>query len=311
MMQTDYDPRRARAKRPMPMWWDAFHRDTQHLSADEIGAYLLMLGAMWRTLDCSLPNDPRKLSMISRVSQKLFKSRIGPAVLPLLQVTESHISSQRLQKEAHYVEISVTKQHCRKTGENPDNILKLFNVGLTADSPRILPREQPTQQPNNPTVKKETSSKSCHQGKNGENFLSLFGEPEENELPDDAEIALQEFNQMAERSGLPKAQVFSDSRKKAMQARLKEAGGLDGWRSCLEKIEASDYCTGKKNGWRASIDFLLSPKSFAKIMEGNYDNDRNSNQNGQFRGSNPQRRDAHFQQVAGFAAVADRGRPNS
>lgn len=310
MMQSDYDPRRARAKRPMPMWWDAFHRDTQHLQADEVGAYMMILGAMWRSVDCSLPNDKKTLSLIARVSPAVFKKRIGPKVLALLDVTETEVISWRLRKEAFYTEISCTKQHCKKTGNDSANILKSLGWGLTTDGTTVKPRIQPTQLPNNPTVKKESPSDSCRSEKGSGDFSSLFGDPEETPLPDDAEIGFQEFNSMAERAGLPKAQLFTDSRKKAMKARLKEAGGLDGWRVCLDKTEASDFLTGKATGWKANIDFLLSLKSFAKIMEGNYDNDRNSNPTGGTGGTDPRRRDPHLQQMAGFAAVADRGRSN-
>lgn len=42
----------------MPMYWDAYIADTTHLSTEEHGAYLLLLGAMWRR-DGSVPDDDR------------------------------------------------------------------------------------------------------------------------------------------------------------------------------------------------------------------------------------------------------------
>lgn len=96
--------------------------------------------------------------------------------------------------------------------------------------------------------------------------------------PSEAEVfkeAIGAFNETAERVGWPKAKAFSKARKSALRGRLKDAGGLDGWRDALAKAEASDFLCGRSGGSRpflASFDFLLQASSFAKLMEGNYDN---------------------------------------
>lgn len=53
----------------MPLWTDAYLGDTTHLTTLEHGAYLLLLIAMWRTPDCSLPNDPEKLRRYARMTR--------------------------------------------------------------------------------------------------------------------------------------------------------------------------------------------------------------------------------------------------
>lgn len=146
---SEFNPQRARGKRPLPIWMDAFVRDTLQMEGDEVGAYFLMLGAMWASKDCSLPNDPRKLARVCRCSMAKFKSRIGPSILPLLDVSDDIVYSLRLRKEAVFVQMSVTKQRCRRTGENPDKLLKGLDWGLSVDAAADNPREQPTQQPNN------------------------------------------------------------------------------------------------------------------------------------------------------------------
>ncbi len=40
---SEFNPQRARTKRPLPLWVEAFHTKTRHLSADEIGAYMMIL----------------------------------------------------------------------------------------------------------------------------------------------------------------------------------------------------------------------------------------------------------------------------
>lgn len=83
----------ARSKRPCPLWVDAFQRDTQHLEADEVGAYLLILMAMWTRESCDLPDDDTRLARVARVSTRLWRSRIGPVLRPFFHVLENRIIS--------------------------------------------------------------------------------------------------------------------------------------------------------------------------------------------------------------------------
>jgi len=290
------------------VWLWSFYRDTQHLSTTEIGAYFLILGAMWSRPSCDIPDDPHKVRLICKVSTRVFNGSISKNVLPFFHRENGVIISRRLQKEASYVEKSCSNQSERKRHKSEAKSLKNNKPPSTVDISATGGPVHPTQQPNNPTLKKEGSSNLCKTGKNNSDDFSFFGDPDEN-LPDDVEVAFEEFNGMAERAGIPRAQVITGKRRSGIKARLKDAGGLDGWRACLAKVEASAYCTGKVNGWKATLDYLISESNFAKVMEGNYD-DRTSNQNGGGRGNNSQRRDPHFQQMAGFAAVADRGSTN-
>lgn len=149
---SDFCPRRARSKRPLPLWSDAFFRDTRTLETDEVGAYVLILMAMWSSKECALPDDDRKLARAAGVSTRLWKSRVGPTILPLLIKCDEGVTQKRLREEAAYTERQVTQQRCRKTGENPDKYLKTNDVDLTADNTVDKTPDEPTQQPNNPTI---------------------------------------------------------------------------------------------------------------------------------------------------------------
>lgn len=84
--------------------------------------------------------------------------------------------------------------------------------------------------------------------------------------------ALKIYNEMAGRAGLPLAQMLSAARKSKLRQRLKECGGIEGWRVACRKIEESPHCTGDNDrGWRADFDFMLQQKSFTRLMEGSYD----------------------------------------
>lgn len=100
---------------------------------------------------------------------------------------------------------------------------------------------------------------------------------------DDIQSAFAAWNDLAERAGLPKAQKMTESRKAKMRARLRDAGGLAGWRHALDLVEGSAFLTGQapcSNGkpFTASLDFVLSEEKFTKIMEKQYA--ERSNRNG-------------------------------
>lgn len=124
---------------------------------------------------------------------------------------------------------------------------------------------------------------------------------------DDIGDAFNAYNEMAERLGLPVAKVLSKTRAAGIKARLKDAGGIDGWRTALAKTEASPHCNGANDrGWRADLDFLLQQKSFTRLMEGSYDDRTSNTQSGP--SGHTRRGNGHDSLMAGFAAAANQGR---
>lgn len=148
----------ARAKRPCPLWVDAFQRDTQHLEADEIGAYLLILMAMWTREACDFPDDDTRLARVSRVSPRLWKSRIGPVLRQFFKVENGALISKRLREEAAYTERQVTQQSVRKSGEKSRKPLTDNDPPQSADVSADQPRHHPTQLPNYPTEEERVGS---------------------------------------------------------------------------------------------------------------------------------------------------------
>lgn len=89
---------------------------------------------------------------------------------------------------------------------------------------------------------------------------------------DELAEALGAFNRMAAEVGLPEAQGLIRKRRLALKARLQDCGGIAGWRIAMDRVRSSPFLRGDNDrGWRASLDFLLKPESFAKLMEGAYD----------------------------------------
>ncbi|MEA2911100.1 MAG: hypothetical protein QOJ15_3181 [Bradyrhizobium sp.] len=79
--------------------------------------------------------------------------------------------------------------------------------------------------------------------------------------------ALLIFDEMAGRLEWPRAGRLTGKERKAMTARLRDAGGPDGWRLAMEKAERSNYLARTKPG----LPFFLAEDAFAQLMRGRYD----------------------------------------
>ena len=71
--------------------------------------------------------------------------------------------------------------------------------------------------------------------------------------------------------GLRKCQVFSQGRKKSLNARIKDAWWLQNWQKGIELVSQSSFCTGENDrNWKADIEWFLRPDSLVNIIEGKY-----------------------------------------
>ena len=277
----EFDAKRARTKRPMPLWWDAFLRDTMHLEADEAGAYFFILGAMWCRPSLDLPADSKSMARVSRVTQRVWNTRIKHVILPFLTEKDGMVTSQRLRKESSFVERQVKQQSDRKKQYKNDKLLKNNEVGSSVDNTVDSSVEHPTQQPNNPIYSISDPSDPRHLA----------------EKDDGVDEAFKSYNAQAEINNWPKAQILSKPRISKLKKRVQDCGGIDGWNIALEKAVASDFLNNRtKTNFTNSLDFMLQQSSFTKLMEGNYDNRISKNREG----GDTSRRDPMRSMVAGF-----------
>ena len=71
---------------------------------------------------------------------------------------------------------------------------------------------------------------------------------------------------------LPRVKKLSNSRKKAIRARL-NTYTFEDFKSLFELAEASDFLKGKNNSnWMADFDWLIKDSNFTKVLEGKYAN---------------------------------------
>lgn len=136
-------------------------------------------------------------------------------------------------------------------------------VGLSATDPEPLPDQSHT----DPVIVPQMED-------GGGRVEDRIDEPTVHCRPKADPLPVQEafdgWNAMAVRRRLPIAKSLTASRRKHIKARLAE-DGIAGWREALSAVEASPLCLGDNDrGWRADLDFVCQPKSFAKLREGSY-----------------------------------------
>jgi hypothetical protein len=73
-------------------------------------------------------------------------------------------------------------------------------------------------------------------------------------------------------TAFPRCRELTAKRRQHAKVRLSERP-LDEWAQVIDRINASPFCRGDKQGsqWRATFDWLLKPDTAAKVLEGAYD----------------------------------------
>ena len=95
----------------IPYFGDAYMADTRHLTLEEHGAYHLLLLIAWRSPNCALPNDDKRLAQMLGVTPKKWAA-LKPTVMAFWTLTENGWEQKRLTKERRWVE--------EKRGKNKD-----------------------------------------------------------------------------------------------------------------------------------------------------------------------------------------------
>lgn len=213
-----------------------FLSGTLHMDTLEKGAYIMLLLSHYQAGEIGIPEDDKKLSRIAGVSLKTWM-RIKPTMQEKFYSVNGFWVNSKC--------IDVIRKVAQLSSKQRAKALKKHNRDdATAEPRQCQPKPKPL-------------------------VLSKDNTPSSSE---EILLALELYNQLAEKKGLPKAQKLTKARNGKINARLKDAGGIDGWKAALAKLEASPFCTGQNDrGWIADIDFLITESSFTKLMEGKYD----------------------------------------
>lgn len=226
----------------------------------------------------NLPDDPRYISGLLGVSVRKWNSLRSQLVdAGKIQITGEFLTNYRAVTELESLSKYQDKQAENRSRPNKNKDLQ---------SPKQSPKHHHTE----PDTDIEDTNVS----------LSLVPT---DDGPDEISQAIDLFKDAAKESGWPVPRVLTKARRSALSARLKECGGIDGWRVALEKAQASRHCCGgNSRGWVLNFDFITTQSSFAKLMEGNYDNRTDNGQgNGPQRQARPASPNAGVDQIS-FAA---------
>ena len=90
---------------------------------------------------------------------------------------------------------------------------------------------------------------------------------------------VEEWNRELVPLGIPKITSISNNRAKMVAARIKEHG-KDSFHQCIEEIKQSSFLLGKtpKPWTNFNFDWMICPSNFAKVLEGNYNDNRKRNE---------------------------------
>ena len=266
----------------MPFYWAEYLADTGHLTTEEHGAYLLLIGAYWQA-GGPLTDDDKRLARLTRLSLRRWKA-VRETLANFFTIADQKWHLTRVDDE-----LSATKKRYLKRVEGGKKRQSLAGKkqqnqcqnASTADAMlqhsssyvRGNPQSQPqlhdsdkseSEAPHSPPAVGDDPPAVAHLGH------TRGAEPHN---PDDVAQAVADWNRLADEVGLARVQLVSDRRKAAVRRRLAEAGGDDGWQAALEKIRESPGLRGEnERGWTASFDWAINQANFTKLMEGNYDN---------------------------------------
>lgn len=292
----------------MQLYIGDYLRDTQGLSTEGHGAYLLILFAMWNA-DGWVSAEPRKMAQYARMTVTRW-AKLAPDIMPFLIVEDGMASQKRLLQQLEKASgKSLKRSVAGKRGaeakalknNNVPQAFAIANANAIADG---LHKHSPDTRNQRPESKKEeeqarSADADAHPGpvnvsretpkedlfdignipesldrrpKPGADIVPLVTQSER-----EIEAAVEAYNLTADFAKWPACQSVTEKRRKAIKSRLAEAGGLEGWKDGMRKAAQSSFLLGKtgRSGdhaqWRPNIDFFLQQSSFTKLMEGGYD----------------------------------------
>ena len=240
-----------------PMYPDDFEADTAHLTLAEDGAYNRLLRLCWRTPGCSIPADRQWVYRRLRALSDEDRAVINTVLDEFFVEQEGRFSNARLMKE--WLAANEAHDRRKKAGSRGGKN-KALKTNETAPSNAQAKPKQPEPEPE-PEVREDTD-------------VSLSADAAAPVHASEASEAVSAYNVAAEKAGWPKVQRMSPARTRALKARLRECGGIEGWQHALKRAIDSDFLCGRTpKAWVGfSFDWMTKAANFTKLMEGNYDN---------------------------------------
>jgi uncharacterized protein YdaU (DUF1376 family) len=243
-------------------------KNTLHLSLMEDLAYRRLLDLYYDS-EQPIPND------IPRLARRLrLESQVVQIVLDeFFTLTDEGYKNHRADLEiASYHEYMAKQKANGSKGGRPKRTQEkpTGNPDLTQNHPKQEPL----------TINQEPLDIAP-------SVLVKTDKPVVDRIPCPADEILRLYH--AQCQSLPRAMMLNGNRRKHLVSRWREvyatdkfadkSEGIEIFKSFFERVNNSDFLCGRtqnKNGrvWKASLDWLILPTNFLKVVEGHYDNGR-------------------------------------
>lgn len=243
-----------------PMFPSDFEAKTSHLTLAEDGAYNRLLRICWMTPGCTIPTDEAWIMRRARAFDEAEKEAIRAVLAEFFTAENGRYSNAKLTRI------------WREANEAHE---KRKNAGSKGGKAKALKTKETAPRRATGLLKQCSSNQNQNQNHIEEDTNVSLSSPDDAPVPaNDVSSAVQRYNDAAAKAGWPQVQKVSPNRSKQIRARIRDAGGLDGWGAALLKAYESDFCRGRTpKPWTGfGFDWLIKSANFTKLMEGNYDN---------------------------------------
>ena len=247
----------------MKLFWGDYHKATRHLTRDQHGAYFLLIGEAWR-LGGALPDDDLKLSAWALCTPEEW-AIMKLTIMDFFALRRGKWWHDRVREElAAYEATSRKRKEAGKKGGSS-------GAGKTKGNAEANAFQKPTK----PEPEPKPEPKKDKKGRAPQADPILEGEPSLS--PADQAVAL--YNEVASRVGGHLVDRLTDGRRSKLNARMGERG-VEGWREAMALVEKSFFLCGEvrpargERPFKLSLDMLLRPDNFQKLLEGFYGTDR-------------------------------------
>lgn len=262
-------------------FWERYWAKTRHFThAAQHGIYLNLLGA--NMMRGPLDTDESVLRKLACATSEEWEAHGEKIIAEHFKIHRTKLVNQTAMEIRHQALLMLKGENIDRSAAAKKAIkarwdrvkeAEMFDSTIVLDSDLLTRMDEQEPSPLNDHVNGHTDGHTNGHGveEEGSGWDSV-DDPIDVSI-DPVKIAISLYNEMAERAGLPKTMMATGARIKKLKARLKECGGLTGWKAALEKVEHTPgLCGRNERKWRANIDFLLQSSSFTKLMEGYYDN---------------------------------------
>lgn len=158
----------------LPLFTDAYLADTRHLSAEQHGAYLLLLMEAWRRPSCSLPDDDDMLARLACMSAERWAfNRDAVMAFWTYDGRRKEWTQLRLTDEREYVrQKSLSQRH--KAAKRWKTTRKADAVAMPEGMPDACPLPTPTIVDTNVSTLSETKAKPKGKGRAGNSYTPEY-----------------------------------------------------------------------------------------------------------------------------------------